>query len=117
MKAEFYKIEATIRPHRLEAVQEALYDAEVYGITVYEVRGSGRSRGISHTFRGSQYSQNLTPHMKIEVLVTADQLEEAIKAVEDAANTGEAGDGTLWTVPLGDIVRIRTGERGAATLE
>lgn len=117
MKANVVKIEATIRPHRLEAVQEALYDLGIRGMTVMEVRGSGRSKGISHTFRGSQYSQNLAPRLKLEVVLEESESEAAVNAIQDAAQTGEVGDGMIFVLPVGEAIRIRTNERGTTALD
>lgn len=110
------KIEALIRSQRLEAVQEALYDLDLYGITVTEVRGMGRQRGITHTFRGSTYSQNLSPRIKLELVLPDDLVEDAIRAIQEAACTGEIGDGNIFVFPIADAIRIRTGERGDAAL-
>lgn len=117
MEFAAYKIEAMIRPQRLEAVQEALHDLGVNGLTAIEARGIGRSRGITHTFRGSQYSKNLAPRMKVEVVVPAELAEAAVKAIEEAAHTGEVGDGKIFVLPVSEVVRIRTGERGSIALE
>lgn len=116
MSESFYKIEAVIRPQRLEAVQEALYDTDVHGMTTTEVRGSGRQAGITHTFRGSQYNNNLSPRLKIEVVVPGDVLEDALEAIQLAATTGEVGDGKVFVSELHDVMRIRTGERGRTAL-
>jgi nitrogen regulatory protein P-II 1 len=110
------KIEAIIRSTRLEDVQEALEAIDISGMTVMEVRGMGRQKGVTHTYRGSQYTLNLTPRTKIEVVVDDEQLEEVVEAIQTAANTGEVGDGKIFIIPLADAVRIRTGERGPASL-
>lgn len=112
-----FKVEAIIRPNRLEAVQEALYDLGVIGLTAFEVRGTGRQKGIGHTFRGSQYANNLAPRMKVEIILPGDQVEEVIEAIQLAATTGEVGDGKIFAYPLEHVVRIRTGERGKSALE
>ena len=112
-----YKIEAIVRSQRLEAVQEALYDLNASGITTYEIRGSGRQKGISHTFRGSQYVHNLSPRLKVEVVVGEQELDEAIEAILSAAQTGEVGDGKIFVSKMHEVIRIRTGERGPAALD
>lgn len=107
-----FKIEAIIRSQKLESVQAALEEIQVSGITVTEVRGSGRQKGYTHTYRGSQYTLSLTPRVKVEVIVTREQLQEAVDAVVSAAATGEVGDGKVFVVPVVEAVRIRTGEKG-----
>ncbi len=111
-----YKIEAIIRPQRLEGVQEALHELGLNGLTVTEVRGTGRSKGVSHSFRGSQYANNLGQRIKVEVVASAELLDEALEAIVDAAQTGEAGDGNIYVHALHSIVRIRTNERNEAAL-
>jgi len=110
------KIEAIIRTQRLEEVQEALTALHVSGMTVTEVKGMGRSKGITHTYRGSQYTLSLTPRLKLEIVVEDGQVEEVVTALQEAARTGEVGDGKIFLIPLGDVIRIRTGERGDASL-
>ena len=110
------KIEAYIRSHLLSKVQESLEGHDVHGMSVIDVRGMGRSKAQTHTFRGSQYGLTLSPRVKVEVLVRDEQVEEVVQAILEAAQTGEVGDGKIFTVPLGDVVRIRTGERGDAAL-
>lgn len=112
-----FKIEAIIRPSRLEAVQEALYDIGQVSFTVTEARGTGRQKGIGHTFRGSQYAQNLTPRIKVELFLPESAVEEAIEAIQLAATTGEVGDGKIVAFPVPEVIRIRTGERGAAAID
>ncbi len=111
-----YKIEAIIRPQRLEAVQEALYELDIPGLTTTEVRGTGRQRGISHTFRGSQYANNLAPRLKVEVVVGDEVLNQAIEAIVNAAQTGEVGDGKIFVSQIQDVIRIRTGEHGTSAV-
>jgi len=111
-----YKIEAIIRPHRLDAVRDALHAVDLIGLTSSDCRGEGRQRSTAHSFRGSQYSHNLEPRLKIEVVVTSAQLESAIDAIQKAANTGEIGDGKIFVFPLEQVVRIRTNERGDVAL-
>lgn len=110
------KIEAIIRTQRLEEVRDALEAMDISGMTVTEVRGMGRQKGVTHTYRGSQYTLSLTPKLKIEVVVQDAEVEEAVAAIQSAANTGEVGDGKIFLIPVADAIRIRTGERGDASL-
>ncbi len=111
-----YKVEAIIRPHRLDAVRDALHAVDLIGMTASDCRGEGRQRSTAHSFRGSQYSHNLEPRLKIEVVVTKDQLDSALDAIQAAANTSEIGDGKIFVTELSQVVRIRTNERGEAAL-
>lgn len=110
------KIEAIIRTQKLEEVQEALTALHVSGMTVTEVKGMGRSKGITHTYRGSQYTLSLTPRLKLEIVVQDSEVEDIVAALQEAARTGEVGDGKIFLFPLGDVIRIRTGERGDTSL-
>lgn len=111
-----YKIEAVIRTHLLEAVRDALHDVDVIGLTASDARGEGRQRATTHTFRGSQYSHGLEPRLRIEVVVKQDQLDSAVNAIQQAATTGEVGDGKIFITKLDNVVRIRTNERGETAL-
>jgi nitrogen regulatory protein PII len=97
-------------------VKEALSDAGVVGLTVTDVRGAGRQKGQVERYRGSEYSMDLIPKIKLEIALEDDQVEDVIKAIRDAAHTGEIGDGKIFISPLGDSLRIRTGERGESSL-
>lgn len=110
------KIEAMIRPQRLEEVQNALHELALAGLTVTEVRGMGKQRGATHTYRGSQYTVNLTPKLKIEIVVPSEIVDEVVSAIREAALTGEVGDGKIFVIPVAQAVRIRTDERGDAAL-
>jgi nitrogen regulatory protein P-II 1 len=110
------KIEAYIRNQRLEEVQDALEALDVSGMTVIEVRGMGRSKGVTHTYRGSQYTLSLTPRLKLEIVVHDEQVDEVVAAIESSARTGEVGDGKIVLTPVGEVIRIRTGERGDVAL-
>jgi len=111
-----YKIEAIIRPHRLESVRDALQDADIVGMTATDARGEGKQRATTHTFRGSQYSHGLEPRTRIEVVVLDAQLDPAVKAIQEAATTGEVGDGKIFVTKLHDVIRIRTNEHGEEAL-
>lgn len=111
------KIEAIIRTQRLEDVQDALTELDISGMTVIEVKGMGRSKGVTHTYRGSQYTLSLTPRYLLQIVVHDHEVEEVVKAIREVACTGEVGDGKIFLYPLGDAIRIRTGERGDAALQ
>jgi len=110
------KIEAIIRYQKLEDVQSALMDVGVTGLTVTEVKGMGKQKGITHTYRGSQYTVNLTPKIKLEIFAKDDEEDEIVEAILKAATTGEVGDGKIFVTPISKAVRIRTGERGEVAL-
>lgn len=110
------KLEAIIRTQKLEDVQDALEALNVSGMTVIDVRGQGRSKGVTHTYRGSQYTLHLTPRLKLEIVLEDHEVEPVVAAILKAAGTGEVGDGKIFLYPLSDAIRIRTGERGDASL-
>jgi nitrogen regulatory protein PII len=105
-------ITAVIKPFKLDEVKEALSAIGVGGMTVSEVRGYGRQKGHTEVYRGAEYQVDLLPKIHTEVLVFDDQLDEAMKAITTVANTGEIGDGKVWVVPVENVVRIRTGDKG-----
>jgi len=109
-------VSAVIRPHRLQHVKEALADAGVVGLTVTDVRGAGRQKGQVERYRGSEYSIDLIPKIKLEVAVEEDQLEGVVRTIRDSAYTGEIGDGKIFISSLEDALRIRTGDRGEGAL-
>jgi len=110
------KIEAIIRPMRLDQVKQALEDIGVVGLTVTDVRGYGHQRGHTEKYRGNTYVVNLLPKIKLELVVPDDLLEPALNAIEEAAQTGEIGDGKIFTTPVERAIRIRTGEEGDTAL-
>jgi nitrogen regulatory protein PII len=110
------KIEAIVRPHLLEAVKNALQEAGVVGMTISEVKGYGRQKGHSETYRGSEYKVELVPKVKIEVALPEQLVEAAMDAVLKTAKTGKFGDGKVFVTSLDDVVRIRTGEHGEQAL-
>ena len=110
------KVEAIVRPHLLDAVKNALQEAGVVGMTVTEVKGFGRQKGHTETYRGSEYKVDFLPKVKIEVAIPAELVEKAIEAILRTANTGKFGDGKVFVSNLEDAVRIRTGERGEEAL-
>lgn len=105
------KIECIIRPHLLDAVKGALEGLGVIGMTIVEVKGYGRQKGHTETYRGSEYKVDFLPKIKIEVVVPSEIVEQAIDAVVKAARTGKFGDGKIFVCPVETSVRIRTGER------
>ncbi|MCC2667538.1 MAG: glnB 3 [Armatimonadetes bacterium] len=110
------KIDVVIRPEKLEALQHALEDMSLTGMTVTEVRGAGRQAGYVERYRGMEYRVRLLPKVKVEVVVADAIVENVIKAIRDACLTGEVGDGKIFLWKLDDAVRIRTGDRGDAAL-
>lgn len=111
------RIEAMIRTSRLEEAKLALEDAGIAGMTCESVRGYGKQLGQTEHFRGSNYALNLVPKTKIELVVMDDQVEDALKALVEACQTGEIGDGKVFVSEVTDALRIRTGERGEAALQ
>ena len=107
------KVEAIIKPFKLDEVKEALSEAGVEGMTVTDVRGFGRQKGHTEIYRGSEYTVDFLPKMKIEIVIEDDRLEAVVKAIVDTANTGKIGDGKVFVSPVEEAIRIRTGERGA----
>jgi nitrogen regulatory protein PII len=113
---EMKKIDAIIRTTRLEAVKSRLEEAGITGLTTYSVRGYGRQQGRTELYRGSTYSINLLPKARIEVVVRDDQVETAVSAIQEAAHSGEIGDGKIFISDIIDAIRIRTGEHGESAL-
>jgi nitrogen regulatory protein P-II 1 len=110
------KIEAVIRPERLQAVQDALDELGVSGLTVSEVMGCGRQKGYTEQYRGSRANISLLPKIKIESVVPNDVVDQTVDAIIGAAYTGETGDGRLFVIDVEQAIRIRTGERGEETV-
>lgn len=110
------KIEAIINPYKLDEVKTALTEAGIVGMTVIEVKGFGRQKGHSEVYRGSEYTVDFRPKVKIEVVVADEALNQAIQVITKAAKTGKIGDGKIFISSMEDVVRIRTDERGAAAL-
>jgi len=109
-------ITAVIKPHQLEDVKEALRSFGVQGLTVTEASGYGRQRGHTEVYRGAEYTVDLVPKVRIEVLAEDEDAEELTEVVVKAARTGKIGDGKVWSVPVDAVVRVRTGERGPDAL-
>ena len=109
-------ITAIIKPHKLDDVKEALLANGVEGMTVSEVRGFGRQRGKTESFRGAEYRIDFIPKVKIEVIVAADQAERLVDVISSAAHTGKIGDGKVFVSAVDDAIRIRTDEKGDAAV-
>ncbi len=110
------KVEAIIKPFKLEEVKEGLAGVGVQGLTVSEVKGFGRQKGHKELYRGAEYVVEFLPKVKLEIVVTDDKLEEVVQAIVKAASTGRIGDGKIFISPVDDAVRIRTGETGDIVL-
>ena len=110
------KIEAIIKPFKLEEVKDALTEVGIYGMTVTEVRGYGRQKGQKESYRGAEYTVEFVPKTKIEVVVADTLVDKVVETIIRAAKTGSIGDGKIFVANLGDAVRIRTGETGEHAL-
>ena len=106
------KIEAIIKPFKLDEVKEALQEVGLQGITVTEAKGFGRQKGHTELYRGAEYVVDFLPKVKLELIVTDDMLDKAVEAIKSAAHTGRIGDGKIFVSPIEDVIRIRTGETG-----
>ena len=107
------KIEAIIKPFKLEDVKEALVENGIAGMTVSDVKGYGRQQGHSELYRGAEYVVDFLPKIKIELVVKDEVVDEVIKVINESAKTGKIGDGKIFVTPIDDVVRIRTGETGS----
>jgi len=110
------KVEAIIKPFKLDDVKEALAKAGVQGLTVSEVKGFGRQKGHTELYRGAEYVTDFLPKVKIEILIDGEQAAHIVDVIKEAAHTGRIGDGKIFVLPVDDVVRIRTGERGALAI-
>lgn len=110
------KVEAIIKPFKLDDAKQALSEIGVQGLTVSEVRGFGRQKGHSELYRGAEYVVDFLPKLKLEIVVPDEAVEKVTLALSDAARTGKIGDGKIFVLPLDEAVRIRTGERGDGAL-
>ncbi len=106
------KVEAIIKPFKLDEVKEALAEIGVHGMTVSEVKGFGRTGGKKEVYRGSAYVVDFVPKVKIEIVIPSENLAEVVKTIADAARSGRIGDGKIFVSPIDEIIRIRTGESG-----
>ncbi len=107
------KIEAIIKPFKLDEVKEALQEVGIQGITVTEAKGFGRQKGHTELYRGAEYVVDFLPKVKIEIVIPDDRLEAAVEAIQKSARTGRIGDGKIFVSDVADVIRIRTGETGA----
>jgi len=110
------KIDAIIKPFKLEEVKNALHDIGVQGMTVTEVKGFGRQKGIVEVYRGAEYHIQFIPKVKLEIVVNDDIVEQVVQIIQEKAQTGEIGDGKIFVIPVEETVRIRTGERGEGAI-
>jgi len=106
------KIEAIMKPFKLEEVKDALTKIGVQGMTVTEVKGFGRQKGHTESYRGTEYAIDFLPKSKIEIIITDELVTQAIETIERSAKTGKIGDGKIFLSPVEEVIRIRTGERG-----
>lgn len=110
------KIEAIVKPFKLDEVKEALTEAGVQGLTVVEAKGFGRQKGHTELYRGAEYVVDFLPKVKVELVVPDDQVHRVVEAILAAARTGRIGDGKIFVLPVDEVIRIRTGERGEDAL-
>jgi nitrogen regulatory protein P-II 1 len=110
------KVEAIIKPFKLDDVREALGEAGIQGVTVTEVKGFGRQKGHAELYRGAEYVVDFLPKVKLEIVCTDDMVHQVVETIENAAKTGRIGDGKIFVLDVQEVVRIRTGERGAAAI-
>lgn len=119
LAAQFYEvtlmkqIEAIIKPFKLDEVKEALTKAGIQGMTVSEVKGFGRQKGHTELYRGAEYSVDFLPKVKIQILVPDEKAAQVVETIVNAARTGKIGDGKIFVAPVEEVIRIRTGEKGA----
>ena len=111
------KIEAMIRPQKLEDVKSVLNELGISGMTVTDVRGSGKQKGFTQHYRGAEYTVNLLQKIKLEIVVTDEDAHKVAEAISEAARTGEIGDGKIFLIPVAEAIRIRTGEEGDIALK
>ncbi len=110
------KIEAIVKPFKLDEVKEALHGIDIQGMTVTEVKGFGRQKGHTELYRGAEYVVDFLPKIKIEIAVSDEMVEKAVQVIVEAANTGRIGDGKIFVLDIEQAIRIRTGERGPAAV-
>lgn len=105
-------VHAVIKPFKLGEVKSALAEIGIHGMTIFEVKGFGRQKGHMEIYRGAEYKTDFIPKVKLEMLVPADRVDDVVKIIRDAANTGKIGDGKVYVTPAESVLRIRTGEKG-----
>ncbi|NPA94994.1 MAG: P-II family nitrogen regulator [Thermodesulfobacteria bacterium] len=106
------KIEAIIKPFKLDDVKDALNEVGIKGMTVSEVKGHGRQKGHKEIYRGAEYVVDFIPKIKLEIIVDAEMVDQVVDTIRNAANTGKIGDGKIFVLPVDDVIRVRTGEHG-----
>jgi nitrogen regulatory protein P-II 1 len=116
MRASMKKIEAIIKPFKMEDVKEALTEIGVEGMTVSEVKGFGRQKGHTEIYRGSEYTVDFLPKVKFEIVISDDRVQRAVDVIVQSAKTGKIGDGKVFVLPIEDVIRIRTEERGESAI-
>ena len=107
------KIEAIVKPFKLDDVKEALNEIGIQGMTISEVKGYGRQKGHKEIYRGAEYVVDFIPKVKIEIIVDAERADQVVEAIQKAANTGKIGDGKIFVFSVEEVIRVRTGEKGA----
>jgi nitrogen regulatory protein P-II 1 len=110
------KIEAIIKPFKLDDVKEALNEMGIKGMTISEVKGYGRQKGHKEIYRGAEYIIDFIPKAKMEIIVEASQVDEVVEKIISAANTGKIGDGKIFVLPVEEVIRVRTGEKGTEAI-
>ena len=110
------KVEAIIKPFKLDTVKEALNEHGIQGMTISDVKGYGRQKGHKEIYRGAEYVVDFIPKIKVEIVVDDEQVDQIVKTIRDAASTGKIGDGKIFVVPVEQVIRVRTGERGKDAL-
>ncbi len=110
------KVEAIIKPFKLDDVKKALNDMGIQGMTISEVKGYGRQKGHKEIYRGAEYVVDFVPKIRVEVIVMSEQVDQVIEKIRDSANSGKIGDGKIFVSPIEQVVRIRTGEKGRDAL-
>jgi nitrogen regulatory protein P-II 1 len=106
------KIEAIVKPFKLDDVKEALNEIGIQGMTISEVKGYGRQKGHKEIYRGAEYVVDFIPKVKIEIIVDTDRADQVVEAIQKAANTGKIGDGKIFVFSVEEVIRVRTGEKG-----
>ncbi|MBU0729200.1 MAG: P-II family nitrogen regulator [Proteobacteria bacterium] len=110
------KIEAIIKPFKLDDVKDALNEIGIKGMTISEVKGYGRQKGHKEIYRGAEYVVDFIPKIKIEIIIDTSRVEEVVEQIRKAANTGKIGDGKIFVLPVEEVIRVRTGERGTEAI-
>ncbi|MED5465099.1 MAG: P-II family nitrogen regulator [Myxococcota bacterium] len=110
------KIDAIIKPFKLDEVKDALHEVGIQGITISEVKGVGRQKGHTELYRGAEYVVDFLPKVKLEIVVPDDRVQQVVETVMKSAHTGRIGDGKIFVLPVDEVIRIRTGDKGADAL-